>query len=114
MPVLDEASYNSKKKTASLPDTVPTSNGASLKLPNGDAKSILAPASVTNLIDFSLDDAPVPSPSGGNLLPDFLNEDLTGGPSLSGFFLYSLLLFVRRNWYIGCFRAVKNFTIFAT
>lgn len=84
MPVLDEASYNSKKKTSSLPDTAPTSNGASLKLPNGDAKSFLAPTSVTNLIDFDLDDAPVPSSSGGGtLIPDFLNDD-TRVPSLSG------------------------------
>ncbi|KAL5720319.1 hypothetical protein ACHQM5_008396 [Ranunculus cassubicifolius] len=79
MPVLDEATYSSKKKTVPLPSNASFSNGASPKLPNGNANYSAPP----NLIDFDLDDPPVPSSSGGGgLLPDLLGN-LTD-PSSSG------------------------------
>ncbi|KAF5191561.1 Ap-1 complex subunit gamma-1 [Thalictrum thalictroides] len=82
MPVLDEASYNSKRKSGSLPPTASAPTGASPKLPNGVVKSPAAP--MADLLDLSSDDAPVPSSSGGDNLPDLLGGSLTSLPSLTG------------------------------
>ncbi|KAI8007581.1 putative WEB family protein [Camellia lanceoleosa] len=69
MPVLDEATY-SGRRAGSLPATVSTSNGAAINLPNGVAKPSAAP--LVDLLDLSLDDALVPSSSGGDFRQDLL------------------------------------------
>lgn len=81
MPVLDEATY-SARRTGSFPATVSSSNGPSVGLPNGVTKT--AAAALVDLLDLSLDDAPVPSSSGGDLLQDLLGVDLSTVPSQSG------------------------------
>ncbi|KAK6922155.1 Clathrin/coatomer adaptor, adaptin-like, N-terminal [Dillenia turbinata] len=81
MPVLDEATY-SGKRAGSLPATGPTSNAASLNLPNGVAKPSAAP--LIDLLDLSSDDVPAPSSSGGDFLQDLLGVDLSQAASLSG------------------------------
>ncbi|CAI0386070.1 unnamed protein product [Linum tenue] len=72
MPVLDEASFGGRR-ASSLPNTVSTSNGTAVKLPNGVAKSSAAP--LVDLLDLS-DDVPAPSSSGGDFLQDLLGVDL--------------------------------------
>ncbi|KAK6931085.1 Clathrin/coatomer adaptor, adaptin-like, N-terminal [Dillenia turbinata] len=81
MPVLDEATY-SGKRAGSLSATGPTSNAASLNLPNGVAKPSAAP--LVDLLDLSSDDVPAPSSSGGDFLQDLLGVDLSPAASLSG------------------------------
>ncbi|CAL1357167.1 unnamed protein product [Linum trigynum] len=72
MPVLDEASFGGRR-ASSLPNTVSTSNGTAVKLPNGVAKPSAAP--LVDLLDLS-DDVPAPSSSGGDFLQDLLGVDL--------------------------------------
>ncbi|XP_047330094.1 AP-1 complex subunit gamma-2-like [Impatiens glandulifera] len=74
MPVLDEATYV-RRKDGALPAAVTSSNGAALKLPNGTVKASAAP--LVDLLDLSSDDAPVPTPSGNDLLQDLLGVDLS-------------------------------------
>ncbi|KAF5443179.1 hypothetical protein F2P56_035760 [Juglans regia] len=74
MPVLDEATFIGRR-AGSSPAIVPTSNSASLNLPNGVAKPPAAP--LVDLLDLSSDDVPAPSSSGGGFL-----QDLLGGVDL--------------------------------
>lgn len=78
MPVLDEATFIGKR----TPATVSTPNGVSLNLPNGVVKSPAAP--LVDLLDLSSDDAPAPSPSGGDFLHDLLGVDLSSDSQQSG------------------------------
>ncbi|CAN0924042.1 AP-1 complex subunit gamma-2 [Linum grandiflorum] len=72
MPVLDEATFGGRR-ASSLPDTVSTSGGSAVKLPNGVAKPSAAP--LVDLLDLS-DDLPAPSSSGNDFLQDLLGVDL--------------------------------------
>ncbi|CAI0386068.1 unnamed protein product [Linum tenue] len=80
MPVLDEASFGGRR-ASSLPNTVSTSNGTAVKLPNGVAKSSAAP--LVDLLDLS-DDVPAPSSSGGDFLQDLLGVDLAPATQSEG------------------------------
>ena len=81
MPVLDEATF-SGRRAGSLPTAVSTSTRAPRNLPNGIAKSAAAP--IADLLDLSSDDAPAPSPSGGDFLQDLLGVDLSPASAPSG------------------------------
>ncbi|CAL1413639.1 unnamed protein product [Linum trigynum] len=72
MPVLDEATFGGRR-ASSLPNTVSTSSGTAVKLPNGVAKPSAAP--LVDLLDLS-DDVPAPSSSGGDFLQDLLGVNL--------------------------------------
>ncbi|CAN1321055.1 AP-1 complex subunit gamma-2 [Linum perenne] len=72
MPVLDEATFGGRR-ASSLPNTVSTSGGSAVKLPNGVAKPSAAP--LVDLLDLS-DDVPAPSSSGNDFLQDLLGVDL--------------------------------------
>ncbi|KAL8550468.1 hypothetical protein ACS0TY_009050 [Phlomoides rotata] len=74
MPVLDEATF-SGRRAGSMPASVSTSQGAPPKIPNGIAKPVSAP--LIDLLDFSSDDVPVSSTSGGGFLQDLLGVDVT-------------------------------------
>ncbi|XP_019176734.1 PREDICTED: AP-1 complex subunit gamma-2-like [Ipomoea nil] len=77
MPVLDEASY-SGRRAGSVAAAVSTSQGPSVKVPNGVAKSAAAAAPLVDLLDLSSDDVPAaPSSSGGDFLQDLLGVDLS-------------------------------------
>ncbi|KAI4314294.1 hypothetical protein L6164_027217 [Bauhinia variegata] len=77
MPVLDEATFIGRRSgSASAP------TGPSVNLPNGVAKTPVAP--LVDLLDLSLDDAPAPSPSGADLLHDLLGVDLSPAPQQPG------------------------------
>ncbi|KAG9144332.1 hypothetical protein Leryth_019427 [Lithospermum erythrorhizon] len=80
MPVLDEATF-SGRRTGSVPAAPSTSQGTSLNLPNGVAKTTSPP--LVDLLDLSLDDVPAPSSSGGDLLQDLLGVDASPVPSQS-------------------------------
>ncbi|CAI0386419.1 unnamed protein product [Linum tenue] len=80
MPVLDEASFGGRR-ASSLPNTVSTSNGTAVKLPNGVAKPSAAP--LVDLLDLS-DDVPAPSSSGGDFLQDLLGVDLAPATQSEG------------------------------
>ncbi|KAK1296534.1 AP-1 complex subunit gamma-2 [Acorus calamus] len=87
MPVLDESAYHNKK-AASAPGnlsegkTSQATGGASVKLPNGVAKTPAAP--LVDLLDLSSDDIPQPSSSGGDFLHDLLGIGLAPSPSSAG------------------------------
>ncbi|GAB2297329.1 hypothetical protein Dimus_031439 [Dionaea muscipula] len=81
MPVLDEAAY-SGRRAGSLQQTVSSSNGPTVNLPNGVAKPAAAP--LVDLLDLGSDDAPAPSSSGADFLHDLLGVDLSPVPSQSG------------------------------
>ncbi|XP_031122511.1 AP-1 complex subunit gamma-2-like [Ipomoea triloba] len=84
MPVLDEASY-SGRRAGSVAAAVSTSQGPSVKVPNGVAKSAAAAAPLVDLLDLSSDDVPAaPSSSGGDFLQDLLGVDLSPATSLPG------------------------------
>ncbi|CAN1852782.1 AP-1 complex subunit gamma-2 [Linum perenne] len=72
MPVLDEATFGGRR-ASSLPNTVSTSSGTAVKLPNGVAKPSAAP--LVDLLDLS-DDVPAPSSSGSDFLQDLLGVDI--------------------------------------
>jgi hypothetical protein len=106
MPVLDEASYLTKRagsmqKTTSG-DVKLTASGdskttSSIKVPNGVAKPPAAVA-MPNLIDFSIDDIPVaPTSATTSEPPDFIKDlidiDLGSSPS-SGYTLPFLVLLI--------------------
>ncbi|KAL8532638.1 hypothetical protein ACS0TY_009011 [Phlomoides rotata] len=74
MPVLDEATF-SGRRAGSMPASVSISQGAPPKIPNGIAKPVSAP--LIDLLDFSSDDVPVTSTSGGGFLQDLLGVDVT-------------------------------------
>ncbi|KAL8052592.1 hypothetical protein ABFX02_05G015000 [Erythranthe guttata] len=78
MPVLDEATF-SGRRAGSMPPSVSTSQGALPKIPNGVAKPTSAP--LVDLLDFSSDDIPAPSGSGGDFLQDLLGVDISPSPS---------------------------------
>ncbi|KAK1273219.1 AP-1 complex subunit gamma-2 [Acorus gramineus] len=84
MPVLDESAYHNKK-AASAPGnlsegkTSQATAAASLKLPNGVAKTPAVP--LVDLLDLSSDDIPQPSSSGGDFLHDLLGIGLAPSPS---------------------------------
>ncbi|KAJ8758961.1 hypothetical protein K2173_003199 [Erythroxylum novogranatense] len=80
MPVLDEATF-SGRRAGSLPAAASTSGGAPVNLPNGVAKPSTAP--LVDLLDLS-DDAPAPSPSGGDFLNDLLGVDLSAPSTQAG------------------------------
>lgn len=66
---------------------VSTSQGPSVKVPNGVAKSAAAAAPLVDLLDLSSDDVPAaPSSSGGDFLQDLLGVDLSPATSLPGLF----------------------------
>ncbi|CAN1151270.1 AP-1 complex subunit gamma-2 [Linum perenne] len=79
MPVLDEATFGGRR-ASSLPNTVSTSSGTAVKLPNGVAKPSAAP--LVDLLDLS-DDVPAPSSSGSDFLQDLLGVDIAAA-TLSG------------------------------
>ncbi|CAN1852788.1 AP-1 complex subunit gamma-2 [Linum perenne] len=79
MPVLDEATFGGRR-ASSLPNTVSTSSGTAVKLPNGVAKPSAAP--LVDLLDLS-DDVPAPSSSGSDFLQDLLGVDIAPA-TLSG------------------------------
>lgn len=81
MPVLDEATY-SGRRAGSLPAAVSTSQVSGPKLPNGVAKTAIAP--LVDLLDLSSDDPPAPSSSGGDFLQDLLGVDISPASSQSG------------------------------
>lgn len=110
MPVLDEASYLTKRagstqKTA-LGDTKSTASGdskttSSVKVPNGVAKPPAAVA-MPNLIDFSIDDTPVaPTSTTTSEPPDFIKDlidiDLPSSPP-SGYTLFFFFFFSFSFW----------------
>ncbi|KAI3729034.1 hypothetical protein L6452_17680 [Arctium lappa] len=80
MPVLDEATY-SGRRAGSMPASVSTSQGNSLNLPNGVAKTAAAP--LVDLLDLGAEEPVAPSSSGGNFLQDLLDVD-TSSSSQSG------------------------------
>ncbi|KAL6571796.1 hypothetical protein OROHE_002665 [Orobanche hederae] len=75
MPVLDEATY-SGRRADSMPAAVSTSQGSLPKMPNGVAKPLVS-APLMDLLDFSSDDAPAPSSSGGDFVQDLLGFALS-------------------------------------
>ncbi|KAL6547258.1 hypothetical protein OROMI_022979 [Orobanche minor] len=75
MPVLDEATY-SGRRADSMPAAVSTSQGSLPKMPNGVAKPLVS-APLMDLLDFSSDDAPAPSSSGGDFIQDLLGFALS-------------------------------------
>ncbi|KAK1311361.1 AP-1 complex subunit gamma-2 [Acorus calamus] len=87
MPVLEESAYHNKK-AASAPGnlsegkTRQATAAASLKLPNGVAKTPAAP--LVDLLDLNSDDIPQPSSSGGDFLHDLLGIGLAPSPSSAG------------------------------
>ncbi|CAN1321053.1 AP-1 complex subunit gamma-2 [Linum perenne] len=80
MPVLDEATFGGRR-ASSLPNTVSTSGGSAVKLPNGVAKPSAAP--LVDLLDLS-DDVPAPSSSGNDFLQDLLGVDLAPATQSEG------------------------------
>jgi hypothetical protein len=111
MPVLDEASYLTKRagstqKSASV-DAKSTASGdskttSSIKVPNGVAKPPAAVA-MPNLIDFNIDDTPVaPTSAITSEPPDFIKDlidiDLGNSPP-SGYILSFFVLFILMHFY---------------
>ncbi|KAK1316838.1 AP-1 complex subunit gamma-2 [Acorus calamus] len=87
MPVLDELAYHNKKSTStpaniSSGKTSQVTFGASVKLPNGVAKSPAAPT--TDLLDLRSDGIMQPMSSGGDFLHDLLDIGFAPSPSSSG------------------------------
>ncbi|KAK1292271.1 AP-1 complex subunit gamma-2 [Acorus calamus] len=87
MPVLDELAYHNKKSTStpanlSSGKTSQVTFGASVKLPNGVAKSPAAPT--VDLLDSSSDGIMQPMSSGGDFLHDLLDIGFVPSPSSSG------------------------------
>ncbi|XP_030520887.1 AP-1 complex subunit gamma-2-like [Rhodamnia argentea] len=81
MPVLDEATF-SGRRAGSVPTTVSSSTGATLKVPNGVVKPTAAP--LVDLLDLTSDDVPAPSSSGADFLNDILGVDLSPASAHSG------------------------------
>ncbi|CAH9107581.1 unnamed protein product [Cuscuta epithymum] len=81
MPVLDEATY-SGRRAGSVPGAVSTSQGPSVKVPNGVDKPVSAP--LLDLLDLGSDDVPAPSSSGGDFLQDLLGIDLSPAATQPG------------------------------
>ncbi|KAI4328230.1 hypothetical protein L6164_020603 [Bauhinia variegata] len=81
MPVLDEATFIGRR-AGSMSGTASIPAGPSVNLPNGVAKTPVAP--LVDLLDLNSDDAPATSSSGADLLHDLLGVDLSPAPQQPG------------------------------